>query len=87
MNETLLLGTDVAGFLFKNSPHAKPFLPLIRGKRLALAFVSVAELFKWTLKRRWSPRQIEQLEKALRRYIIVPYVRALARHARDHSSI
>lgn len=25
MNETLLLDTDVASFLFKNSPHAKPF--------------------------------------------------------------
>jgi predicted nucleic acid-binding protein len=54
MNVTLLLDTDVASFLFKNSPHAKPFWPLIKGKRLALAFVSVAELFKWTLKRRWA---------------------------------
>jgi tRNA(fMet)-specific endonuclease VapC len=52
--ETALLDTDVASFLFKKSPRAKPFRPLIRGKRLALAVVSVAELFKWTLKRRWG---------------------------------
>jgi hypothetical protein len=41
MNETLLLDTDVASFFFKNSAHAKPFRPHIKGKRLALAFVSV----------------------------------------------
>jgi tRNA(fMet)-specific endonuclease VapC len=78
VNETLLLDTDVASFLFKNSPHAKPFRPLINGKRLALAFVSVAELFKWTLKRRWGPRKTDQLETALRRYVIIPYDRDLA---------
>ena len=48
MNETLLLDTDVVSFLFKKSALAKAFRPLIKDKRLALAFVSVAELFKWT---------------------------------------
>ena len=78
MNETLLLDTDVASFFFKNSPRAKPFRPLIKGKLLALAFVSVAELFKWTLKRRWGAAKIAQLETALHRYLIVPYDRDLA---------
>jgi len=78
MSETVLLDTDVASFLFKNSPRAKPFRPLIKGKRAALAFVSVAELFKWTLKRRWSPPKVQQLEAALHRYLIVPYERELA---------
>jgi len=46
MNNFVLLGTDVASFLFKNSPRAKPFRPLLKGTRPVLAFVSVAELFK-----------------------------------------
>ena len=78
MNETLLLDTDVASFLFKNSRYAKPFRPHIKGKRLALAFVSVAELYKWTLKRQWSRRKTARLETALRRYLIIPYDRDLA---------
>ncbi len=78
MSETLLLDTDVASFLFKNSPHAKPFRALVKDKELALTFVSVAELFKWTLKRRWSPRKVGQLESALHRYTIIPYDRELA---------
>lgn len=56
MSDSLLLDTDVVSYLFKNSPRAKPFRPLLKGKRPALAFVSVAELFKWTLKRGWGPR-------------------------------
>jgi tRNA(fMet)-specific endonuclease VapC len=78
MSDSLLLDTDVASYLFKNSPHAKPFRPLLKGKRPALAFVSVAELFKWTLKRQWSPQKVKQLEGALRRCVVIPYDRDLA---------
>jgi tRNA(fMet)-specific endonuclease VapC len=78
MSDSLVLDTDVASYLFKNSSRAKPFRPMLKGKRPALAFVSVAELFKWTLKRHWGPRKIEQLETALRRCVVIPYDRELA---------
>jgi tRNA(fMet)-specific endonuclease VapC len=78
MSDSLLLDTDVASYLFKNSPRARPFRPLLQGKRPALAFISVAELFKWTLKRRWGQPKVEQLEFALRRYVVIPYDRDLA---------
>ncbi len=57
---------------------ASPFKPLIAGKRLALSFISVAELFKWTLKRQWGSRKTTQLEASLQRYLIIPYDRDLA---------
>ncbi|SRR5260370_34322703 len=78
MSETMLLDTDVASFLFKKSALAKPFRPHLKDKKLALAFVSVAELFKWTLKRRWGSRKTAQLEKALHGYTIIPYDSDLA---------
>jgi tRNA(fMet)-specific endonuclease VapC len=78
MSDSVLLDTDVASYLFKNSPRAKPFRPVLKGRRPVLAFVSVAELFKWTLKRRWGPQKVEQLEAALRRYVVIPYDRELA---------
>jgi tRNA(fMet)-specific endonuclease VapC len=78
MSGSLLLDTDVASYLFKNNPRAKPLRQLLKGQRPALAFVSVAELFKWTLKRRWGPQKVEQLEAALRRYVVIPYDRDLA---------
>src|SRR5947209_579423 len=75
VSETALLDTDVARFLFKKSPRGARFRPLIKGKRLAMSFVSVAELFKWTVKRQWSTERVAQLEATLRRYVVVPYDR------------
>ena len=74
MSNTLLLDTDVASYLFKNSPRANGFRPFLESRQPTLAFVSVAELYKWTLKRRWGQKKVERLESALRRYVIVPYV-------------
>ncbi len=78
MSNKVVVDTDVASYLFKNSPLAKPFRPLLRGKRPALAFVSVAELFRWSLRKKWGPKNVEELERALTRYILVPYERDLA---------
>lgn len=78
MSDSLLLDTDVASYLFKNSPQAKVFQPHLVGKRPLLAFVSIAELLKWTLKRGWGPKKVQQLETALRRYVVIPYDRDLA---------
>jgi tRNA(fMet)-specific endonuclease VapC len=78
VNDTLLVDTDVASFLFKNSSLAKSFRPMLKGRHLALAFVSVAEMYKWTVTRGWGQAKVAQLETTLRRYIIVPYERNLA---------
>lgn len=78
MTDSLVIDTDVASYLFKDSPRAKSFRPMLQGKQPALAFVSVAELFKWTLKRRWGSAKVEQLEAAMRRYVVIPYDRDLA---------
>ena len=78
MSESVVLDTDVASYLFKSSPRAKVFRPLLKAKRPALAFVSVAELFKWAIKRHWGVRKVQQLESALQRYIVIPYDRDLA---------
>lgn len=78
MSPFVVVDTDVASYLFKSSPRADAFRPLLEGKQPALAFVSVAELFKWALKRRWSEQKFEELEGALRRYVVIPYDRDLA---------
>ena len=78
MTDVVLIDTDVASFLFKKAPRADAFRALLGDRSLALAFVSVAELFKWTVKRKWSPAKVAQLEAALRRFVVIPYDRDLA---------
>ena len=78
MMETRLLDTDVASFLFKGSKWAERFRRIVEGRRLALSFMSVAELYRWTIEQKWPQQKIGQLEDRLRRYIIIPYDRDLA---------
>ncbi|MGA7496073.1 MAG: PIN domain-containing protein [Isosphaeraceae bacterium] len=54
------------------------FVPCSRASGRRWRSVSIAELFKWTLKRGWGPEKVEQLEAALRRYVVIPYDRDLA---------
>ncbi len=44
---TLLLDTDVFSFLLKGDSRANAYSDLIQGHRLALSFMTVAELFQW----------------------------------------
>jgi tRNA(fMet)-specific endonuclease VapC len=43
---TLLLDTDVFSFLLKGDSRANAYTPLLQGHRLALSFMTVAELFQ-----------------------------------------
>ena len=69
---TLLLDTDVFSFLLKGDSRANAYAALIQGHRLALSFMTVAELFQWAAVRHWGVRRIAHLEQALTSYLIVP---------------
>ncbi|MGH2515094.1 MAG: type II toxin-antitoxin system VapC family toxin [Ktedonobacterales bacterium] len=69
---TLLLDTDVVSFQLKGDSRATAYAPLLQGNRLALSFMTVAELFQWVAVRKWGPRRIAQLDQVLASYLIVP---------------
>lgn len=69
---TVLLDTDVVSFVLKGDTRAAGYLPLLTGNRLALSFMTVAELFQWASVRKWGPRRIAALEQGLTRFLIVP---------------
>jgi tRNA(fMet)-specific endonuclease VapC len=69
---TVLLDTDVFSFLLKGDSRANSYAALIQGHRLALSFMTVAELFQWAAVRKWGARRLAQLEQTLTAYLIVP---------------
>jgi predicted nucleic acid-binding protein len=72
--DTVLLDTDVFSFLSKpGDSRAALYSPHVKGKTIALSFISVGELYVWTMKRKWSPRRVEALEQHLQQIVIVPY--------------
>ena len=68
----LLVDTDVVSFLLKGDSRANQYAFIIQGHRLALSFMTVAELFQWAAVRNWGKERTAKLEKSLTNYLIIP---------------
>ena len=75
----LLLDTNVVSYLLKGDTRAVAYAPLLEGNRLAISFMTVAELFEWAAVRRWGQPRQTQLEQALTNYVVIPVDIALCR--------
>ncbi|MBE9030174.1 type II toxin-antitoxin system VapC family toxin [filamentous cyanobacterium LEGE 11480] len=76
---TLLIDTNVASFLFKGSSYAKPYEVIIAEHELALSFMTVAELYQWSIVRQWGDRRRQQLEQYISGYLLIPSDQRLCR--------
>jgi predicted nucleic acid-binding protein len=72
--DAVLLDTDVFSFLMKGTDtRAALYKQHVRGKTVALSFVTVGELFTWSVRRGWGARKISDLEQRIKTAVIVPY--------------
>jgi len=72
--DAVLLDTDVFSFLMKGTDtRAALYKPHVKGKTIALSFVTVGELFTWSVKRGWGERKVSDLEQRIKAAVIVPY--------------
>jgi tRNA(fMet)-specific endonuclease VapC len=70
----VLLDTDVFSFLMKEGDtRSALYRPHINGKAIVLSFVTVGELYVWTIRRRWNARRLAAFEQRLKAAVIVPY--------------
>lgn len=67
-----LIDTCVVSYLFKNHSLATYYRPFLAGKLLNLSFMSLAELYRWSMERHWGDKKIQQLEEAIQHYVILP---------------
>ena len=70
---SILVDTNVFSLVFRQDTRASLYTSSIRGKRLHVAFMTVAELRQWALIRDWSARRIESLHQALRNYVVLGF--------------
>jgi tRNA(fMet)-specific endonuclease VapC len=76
--DPVLVDTDVFSYLFKGDTRAALYRPHLNGKRLHLAFSTVAELYRWAVKNGWGRQRIDSLRLTLRNYVVLPYDDAIA---------
>jgi tRNA(fMet)-specific endonuclease VapC len=78
--DAVLLDTDVFSFLSRpGDSRGELYRPYVKGKTVALSFISVGELYVWTIKRKWSASRVAALEHHLQGLIVVPYDLELCR--------
>lgn len=69
----VLLDTNIVSFVLKADSRAQSYAPYLENRRLAISFMTVAELFQWAAIRKWGARRTSQLEASLRNYTILPF--------------
>jgi len=68
----VLLDTNVVSYLLKGDTRATAYAPLLQSQRLAISFMTVAELFEWAATRRWGQTRLTRLEQTLATYVLIP---------------
>ncbi len=70
---TVLLDTNIISFIFKNDSRAALYEPFLKGNKLAISFMTVAELHQWSAMRKWGKSRIKKMEYELKKYLVLPY--------------
>lgn len=73
----IVLDTDVASTLLRRRMPDQ-MAGLLAGHVLAVTFVTVGELTKWTLVRHWGPRSLASMRTFLESLVVLPYDRQVA---------
>lgn len=68
----VVVDTDVVSFLFKNHPIGSRYDPELTGRIPLISFMTVAELERWTIQRKWTLQRRHWLNLYLRRFTVVP---------------
>ena len=70
---SVVVDTDVFSFFFKRDSRSNLYEPHLKGQTLHLAFVSVAELYRWAVQHSWGQARIDDLQNAIGAYNVLGY--------------
>ena len=68
-----LLDTNIVSYVMRGDELARVYAPHIRGRLLAIGFITVGELYFGAEKARWGEKRWRKLEQTLRGFVVIPY--------------
>lgn len=74
-----VVDTDVVSMLFKSDSRALQYEIHLTGCLLGISFMTLAELERWPLERKWGATRKVQLAQYLTRYTVLPVSRDLCK--------
>ena len=69
--DSVLIDTNIFSYILKRHTFAERYRPHLDGKRLALSFMTLAELFQWAKEKSWGTKRIDDLKEKLSAYVIL----------------
>ena len=75
----IILDTNVVSYLMKGGQLAQDYIPHVRGRLLAITFITVGELYFGAEKANWGKKRRNELEATLRNFVVIPYDDEIAR--------
>lgn len=76
---TVLVDTNVISFIFKGDSRAVKYSAFLEGNRLAISFMTIAELFEWAFTRKWGEARLKRLEESFATFVVIPVDAELCR--------
>ena len=67
---TILLGTNIISFIFKNDSRVALYEAILKGNKLAISFMTVAEFYQWSAIRKWGKSRITRMEYEKKKYLV-----------------
>jgi tRNA(fMet)-specific endonuclease VapC len=72
--DAVLLDTDVFSYLMRpKDTRGDAYRPHVKGKMVAVSFITVGELYYGAEKRNWSGKTLLNLQEKLKAVVVVPY--------------
>lgn len=75
----IILDTNIVSYLMRGGPEAEAYAPHVEGRLLAIAFITVGELYFGAEKKNWGEKKRKELETTLRNFVVIPYDHEIAR--------
>ncbi len=80
MNVTRVLAdTNVLSYTMRGGKLAQLYEPHLKGRLVAISFITVGELYYGAEKARWGNDKRLRLETTLRNFLVIPYDHEIAR--------
>ncbi len=70
---TVVLDTNIVSFLMKGHGLADGYRPHLEGRRLAISFMTVAELYEGACRAGWGQQKLIRLNERVRTYLVIPF--------------
>ena len=79
-NAKIVLDTNIVSYLMKGGQLAEIYAPHVEGRLLAIAFITVGEMYYGAENANWGENRRKKLETTLRNFVVIPYDHEIARY-------